>query len=427
MQDTVCCGCSVVCDDVTAGLNRSKFQSLGLCRLGHEYCSSVQSKTRLIKPLIKKASGKHVASNLNESLLEATQLLQQSKKPLVIGWSNSPIEAIDLGLDLTEKVKGVFDTTASFEYFQLHKFRLIGDNPKGLNLDEVRNKADHIIYWGVNPAESHHRHASRYTIFPKGEEIPEGRESRIISVIDIRETESMRLANHQLILDPETGDLAFLNALIDEIEGRSETLPTKVGGIPPIEFLSFAKQLREAEYTAIFYGNGLIHAPLATKTLPLLAKLIRALNRNRRRAASLPMVAYCNTVGAVIACHKKTRLPFSIDFTSKPPKPYGSIFEGLGNSEFDCALIIGWDAMSLLPGPVVKALNKIPIIAFATHPTLTTQSAQVVIPTALTGAETEGTVYRMDGIPVKLKPFIKPKSDIQSEHELLKQLITNLG
>ncbi|MFX1509917.1 MAG: hypothetical protein ACFFBR_06395 [Promethearchaeota archaeon] len=426
MQDTVCCGCSVVCDDVAVSVKKASLQSLGLCRLGHEYCSSIFSKARLTYPLMKTGDGKPKSTTMKKALEKATELLHESKRPLLIGWSNSTTEAITCGLDIAQHKRGVFDSTASFEYGALLEFGLHGGESEKTSLDTVRDFADHIVYWGVNPAESHHRHASRYTVFPKGKNIPEGRESRVVSVIDIRDTESMRLANHQLILSPSTGDEEFLNLLIAELDGTREHLPDKIGGVPAIEFLSFSKQLREASDVALFYGNGLLHSPNTRRILPLLAKVNGLLNRNQHRCWTLPMIAYCNTIGAVKASLKVAKIPFAIDFHSKSGKSLPSIFSEIRDTKFDCVVIVGWDALSLLPGPISKALTNLPIIALSTHPTLTTQKASVVFPTALTGAEAAGTVHRMDGTTISLQPFKVPPKGVLTEEALLTQLLENL-
>ncbi len=414
----------MVCDDVAVSTKKTSLQSLGLCRLGHEYCASVFSKSRLLVPLQQTKQGKQKPISLEEALQHTARLLKESKNPLFLGWSNSTTEAIQIGLKLAQHTKGVFDSTASFEYGQLLDAKLNGGEAALMSLDDVRDVVDHVVYWGVNPAESHHRHASRYTVFPKGKNIPEGRESRVVSVVDIRESESMRLANHQLILSPNTGDVQFLQLLIAELEGTREHLPETVGGVPAIEFLSFAKQLREAENIALFYGNGLVHSHHAQTSLPLFQKVNKLLNRGSQKCWTLPMIAYCNSIGAVKASLKVTKLPFSVEFTSKQPRFLNSIQRNESFSKFDCAVISGWDALGLLPGPMAKSLSAIPIVALSTHPTLTTHNAQVVFPIALTGAETSGTVYRMDGTRVPLQPFAKTPKKILSEEELLNRLFT---
>ncbi|MDO8125112.1 MAG: formylmethanofuran dehydrogenase subunit B [Candidatus Hermodarchaeota archaeon] len=424
MQDTVCCGCSVVCDDVAVSLKKSDLQSLGLCTLGHAYCASIRSKTRLTKPQVKMGTGKQQAVSLSAAYEQAVSILSESKRPLLLGWSNSPSEVSSLGITLAKRLKGVFDSTASFEYGRLLDYKLVGGEAEKATLEDVRNFADFIVYWGVNPAESHHRHASRYTVFPKGTNIPEGRESRVIAVVDIRESESMRLANHQLILDPRNGDEHFLNALLNELKGTLGTPPEQVGGVPAIEFLSFSKQIKEADYIAIFYGNGLLHAPHESNTLPLLAKVANRLDKKKRPCVILPMVTLCNSAGVVKTSLEETGLPFLVDFTSQTPKPYPSMQEGLRNNEFDAALIVGWDALSFLPGPIAKSLQSIPIISLSTQPTMTTRESMVVIPTALTGVEADGTVYRMDGVAVPLKPFAKAPQNIPTEHQVITHLLT---
>lgn len=427
MQDTVCCGCSVVCDDVAVSVKKNTLQSLGLCRLGHEYCASIFNKSRLKKPLQRTKTGKLKSVTLEVALQQAVKLLQEAKKVLYLGWSNSTQESIQIGLELAEQTKGVFDSTASFEYGHLLDVNLYGGEAGHLKLDEVRDFADHIVYWGVNPAESHHRHASRFTVFPKGKNIPEGRESRIVSVIDIRETESMRLANHQLILSSGSGDVEFFQYLIKEIEGTQERLPEKVGGVPSIEFLSFAKQLRDAENVALFYGNGLIHSTHSDQTLPLLAKLKKLLNRGNQNCWILPMIVYCNTIGSVKTSLDSTKFPFTVDFSSEKAKQIKSIEKSILNGEFDCVVITSWDGLSFLPGPVAKALSNLPIITFSTQPTLTSERSTIVFPVALTGAETQGTAYRMDGTAIQLKPFSQPPKGINSEEKLLRQLLNQIS
>jgi len=282
------------------------------------------------------------------------------------------------------------------------------------------------VYWGVNPAESHHRHASRFTVFPKGEKIAEGRESRTVSVIDIRKTESMRLANHQLILKSTNGDEQLLSTLLRELRGTTETPPKFIAGIPAIEFLSFAKSLNNADYIALFYGNGLLHSVHAETTLPLLKQVVDCLNTKKRRCVTNPMITHCNTVGAVKICKSITKHPFAVDFSEKTQKPYLSAAEGLAAGEFDAALVVGIDAIGMLPGIAARSLQKIPYIAFSALPSLTTRDANVVLPTAIMGAECDGVVQRMDGKNISLKPFKDVPTGALSEKELLQQLLAKL-
>ncbi len=425
MKDTVCCGCSLFCDDVCVKVQKTELSSLGLCGLGHGYYEAVISSSRLNSPLLRASDGKHTPGSMDEALDKAAELLRRSKKPLLFGWSTSPNEVIQLGLEIARSVQGVFDSTASLEYGTLLQHGLVGGEANKVSLDEVRDFGEHVIFWGANPAESHHRLASRFAVFPMGDKIPEGRESRTITVVDIRETESVRLANHQLVLKGGDADIEILSALIHELEGTDAAPPDQVAGIPAIEFLSLGKQLKLADYVAVFYGNGLLHRPQTEATLPLLTKLVSTLNTEKRRCTLLPLIAYSNTIGAVKTCLAFTKQPFAVDFASKPPKPCSAL-DNIVSGDFDVALSVGVDALGFLPRPAARALQKLPLISLSSLPSLTTNHARVVLPTALTGVEAGGTVNRVDGETLTLKPFQSPPKGVLTEEQILTQLLQRI-
>ena len=425
MKDTVCCGCSLFCDDVCVKLQKTELYSLGLCRLGQGYYEAILNPSRLNTHLLRTSKGTHKPTSTDEALDRAAELLKKSKKPLLFGWSTSPNEVIQLGLQIARQVKGVFDSTASLEYSSLLQHDLAGGEANKVSLDDVRNFGEHVIFWGANPAESHHRLASRFAVFPKGDKVPEGRESRTITVVDIRETESVRLANHQLVLQGGSSDIELLSTLINELEGTDAAPPDKVGGIPAIEFLSLVKQLKIADYVTIFYGNGLLHGPHSEAVLPLLHKLVSVLNTDKRQCTSLPLIAHCNTIGAVKTCQAGTDLPFAIDFSSNSPVQCSPL-QSLCAGEFDVGLVVGVDALSFLPSPAAQMLSRIPIISLSSLPSLTTQHAEVVIPTALTGVETDGSVNRVDGEALTLQPVQAAPQGLLSEAQILTQLLQRL-
>ena len=52
-----------------------------------------------------------------------------------------------------------------------------------------------IIFWGSNPVESHPRHWERYSVFPAGQLVPDGRADRFLVVADVRPTPSTEAAD----------------------------------------------------------------------------------------------------------------------------------------------------------------------------------------------------------------------------------------
>jgi formylmethanofuran dehydrogenase subunit B len=57
----------------------------------------------------------------------------------------------------------------------------------------------------------------------------------------------------------------------------------------------------------------------------------------------------------------------------------------------------------------------------------TSQIADVILPTAITGIETEGLAYRLDQVPIELKKILNPPSKIPSDQELLIQIMEKLN
>ena len=82
----------------------------------------------------------------------------------------------------------------------------------GCTLGEVKNRADFIIYWGVNPAECHPRHFTKYSLMQRGKFLPRGRKDRTMVLVDIRETPSAKAADIFLQVRP-TKDFEVLTTL----------------------------------------------------------------------------------------------------------------------------------------------------------------------------------------------------------------------
>ena len=50
----------------------------------------------------------------------------------------------------------------------------------------------------------------------------------------------------------------------------------------------------------------------------------------------------------------------------------------------------------------------------------------LIFPSAITGIESGGLVYRLDLVPIELKQFLNPPANIISDEEILSQLIEGL-
>jgi formylmethanofuran dehydrogenase subunit B len=70
------------------------------------------------------------------------------------------------------------------------------------SLGEVKNRADLVIFWGSNPAESHPRHWGRYSTMPKGLFAPNGRKDRTGVLVDGRRSKLAPAADLFLQIKP---------------------------------------------------------------------------------------------------------------------------------------------------------------------------------------------------------------------------------
>jgi formylmethanofuran dehydrogenase subunit B len=87
---------------------------------------------------------------------------------------------------------------------------------------------------------------------------------------------------------------------------------------------------------------------------------------------------------------------------------------------YDAALVIGTDPLSSLPFGIAKSLTRVPMIAIDPRRSLTTDAAQVVIPSAMSGLEAGGSAIRMDGVRIEFEPITK--SDLLSDEQILTRI-----
>ncbi len=416
--EVVCTGCSLLCDDIVVEFERNKIaRVLHACSLGAKKVESALGPERVLSPRV---GGK--SCSLEAAVEHATEMLKNSKRPLLYGWCNSANEAVKAGVELAGAISGFFDGPMSV----CHGYSIWYAKVKGVRppkLSEVLDKADHVIYWGCNPAESHHRHASRFAVFPRGERTPEGVESRIVTVIDVRATRTMRIANHRLIVQP--GKDAMLAKLIaGELTGSRGKLSEV--GVPEEEFYSFIDSLKKSTYVVVFYGLGL-YSSGRRDSVEELYNLIDALNGAGIKATAMPMSGHYNMVGAVEQALKATGYPYAIDFSEEEPHFSDQIaIRRLSRGEFDVVLVIGSDPLASMPRQAVAQLRKSRIISIDYQLTLTARFAEVVLPAAIGGIESGGTATRMDWEEITLRPFLELQGESRSDEEIIRMLAEEL-
>jgi formylmethanofuran dehydrogenase subunit B len=94
--------------------------------------------------------------------------------------------------------------------------------------------------------------------------------------------------------------------------------------------------------------------------------------------------------------------------------------------DVDAALIIASDPAAHFPKASVEHLARIPVIVIDPFKSLTSQIADVIIPSTIVGVEEEGSAYRMDTVPLRMRKVIESPSDLLSDEEILRRILVGL-
>jgi formylmethanofuran dehydrogenase subunit B len=288
-------------------------------------------------------------------------------------------------------------------------------------LGEVRNRADLVIFWGCNPAESHVRHFSRYSVTPKGMLTPRGKRDRTVIVVDVRPTASTRVADLYLQMAPGK-DYEVLTTLRALVKGKT-VAPETVGGLPVPQLQALADQMKGCRFGVVHMGMGLTQTGGRDLNVSELFTLVAELNQYNRFSV-IPMRGHGNVAGADQVMAWQTGYPFGVSFNRGYPR-YGpgefTTVDVLARGEADAALVIASDPAAHLPRAAAQHLERIPTIVLDPMPTLTGETARVVLPTACYGLDAAGTAYRMDAVPLRLQPVLPRQRP--TDEEVLDRII----
>jgi len=422
--EVTCTGCSLLCEDIKIIVENGRIvKDFGSCIVGNEKLRMAFSPERFKEYLavedgsLKRLSGDEMAEKVAE-------MLKSSRKPLLYGWCNSTCEAISLGLKLAGKLNAYFDGPLSLYY----GYAIMAAREKGFyktTLDDVRENADHIIFWGANPAETFHRHMSKFSVFPRGLKAERGVESRILTVVDVRKTRTV--AHNRLILQPGE-DAALMEALTYMVETGQYPGESKLS-LPLRRIASLVRDLKNSSFVAIFYGLGLLGSGKAEENLSALHRLTDALEKAGVRCVAMPLPGHYNSLGFIETCLKETGHPYALNFTPSGVKhspAETSVVPILVKGEADAALIVSSNPLASLPFKAAQTLASLPFAALDYVETLTVKHAKYRVPVAISGLETGGTALRLDGVEMKLNPAVEPPEGILSDEEFLRKVYENL-
>ena len=424
-SDVVCPFCGTLCDDIEIDVENNRIKDVRhACRIGTAKFLSVLEGDRPVKPLIRK-NGEFVESNIQTAVKKTAEILTKSKKPLLYGWSSTSCEAHSYGIAIAEKIGGVIDSTSSV----CHGPTVLAVQDVGLpslTLSEVKNRADLVIYWGCNPMHAHPRHLSRYTIYPRGYFRERGYQDRELVVVDVRKTDTAKIAN-KFVQVKYGKDYELLGALRAIVNG-SEITAEEVAGVKKEDLYELAEKMKNCQFGVIFFGMGLTMTSAKHRNVDNAISLTKDLNRHTKFSI-MPMRGHYNVTGFSEVLTWQSGYPYAVDFSTGYPR-YNpgetTANDILQRGEADAALIVASDPVAHFPRKSVEYLAKMPLVYIGPHFTLTTELADVFIPSTFVGIETEGTAYRMDTVPINTRKVVDPPKGVLSDEEILERILKEI-
>jgi len=422
-ESVICPSCGCLCDDIDVLVADNKVKSIrNICQWGinkffftKKFTSNVK-RGRVERPMVRENN--LVETDYETAVSRAVDILKRSRKPLVYGLTNSGYDAQNVALDIARVLKGWFEPRKAVllsPYYSAMKNSGFYIAP----LDEVRNSADVIVYWGCNPVHSTPKHLARYSLYPRGRCTEKGNLDRVVFTVDVAENELVRMSRKYLLVEPGT-DFIAMETMIKLL--RNEKVEDYEGDIAAIQ--DIVQYMARSAYGAIFFGLGLSRNGNAVRNVETLMALVKELNR-KTRFVIIPLYDDFNTNGAMQLLLRELGSPVPADFSCDHPADHGmpTLLENL--HEIDAALVVGEDPFWSMPLEQSDLLKKIPIILIDPFWTRTTNKCQVVFPTAITGVEAEGIAYRMDGLPLKLRKVLE--TDYPSDEVILDDIYQRLS
>jgi formylmethanofuran dehydrogenase subunit B len=417
IRNVTCPFCGVLCDDLEITVDDGQItEAKRGCVLGrYTFLKHADDRATF------RVNGEPASAE--RCIEEAIDILDGADFPLIYGLASTECNAQRKAVELADLIGASIDTTSSVCHSPtLQAIQHLGDAT--CTVGEIKNRSKLLIFWGCNPAESHPRHFSRYSVTPTGMFVPEGRKGRYVVNVDVRRTPSARAAD--LFIQVEPGKdyevLTVLRALVNE---RPVDV-TEVGGVK-VEVLSdLAKRMKSVKFGSLFWGMGLTMSRGKHLNIMAMLALARDLNKYTKFTAS-PMRGHGNVVGVATVLTYSTGYPFAVNLSRGYPQYSPGEFTSvdlLARGEPDAALIVAADGVGNFPGPAADHLKRIPVIAIDPKESMTTKFARVVIPTAIAGIQASGTAYRMDGIPLPLTKILD--CPYPSDHEVLTRIAAGI-
>jgi formylmethanofuran dehydrogenase subunit B len=404
VENAVCLGCGCACDDIAVVVDGGRItEARNACPLGLRWFGDGALPGAVL-------GGRSAA--IEEVIGEIADILRSARAPLVYLAPDLTSEAQRASVAIADQlhafIDGVTSATASEGILAAQR-----RGRAGATLGEIRNRADLLVFWAVDPALGYPRFQSRYAPDPAGVHVPNGRADRTVIAVDVGAQRGPNDADVRIQMTVEEESL-FCASLRGCLAGRT------FGGAPILARVTeLATRLNRAKY-AVIVTDGESASPTAAPSMRAssLIALTQALNATTR-GSLCTLRAGGNRNGADTVLSWQTGFPMAVDFARGAPAytPEDATLSRLARGAFDAVLLIG--ATMSLPDTLTGALRGVRTIAIGPRASESAVDASIRIDTGVASIHESGIAFRTDDIPLSLRAVLPTPRDTAS---LLKAL-----
>lgn len=386
-EHVVCLGCGCACDDIGVRVEGGRIaEARNACPLGLRWFGDGRVPGRVL------VGG--AAAERGAAVARVAELLGGDRPALIYLAPDVAIDAQRAAVALADRAGAYLDSVTG----DTAAAGLLAAQRRGrptATLGEIRNRADLLVFWGVDPAQRYPRYLSRYALDPVGLQVPNGRAGRATVAVDIGGSRGPADAGHRVALaaDEEAAALGVMRAAL---VGRAATGVT--GALAAA--VELAHRMAQARYVVIVHdaepGDSVPTDPQRSEGLIGLAQ---ALNTPTRCSLS-SLRGGGNRSGADAVLTWQTGFPFAVNYMFGPPRyrpdePASRLAGRIG-----AALVVG--SAAGVPDAVRAALAGITVAVVGPRASESLFGAEVAIDTGVAGIHEGDTAYRMDDVPLPL-------------------------
>ena len=404
VPNVTCLGCGCACDDLVIGVTAGRITSVEPpCPRAQAWFGAGQVPDRVV------ADGRPATAEA--AIAAAAELLAaQAGRALVYLGPDLTSRAQRAAVALADLLRATVDGATSAEAAA----GLLAAQRRGraaATLGEIRNRADLVLCWAVDPPARYPRYFERYA--------PAGNGRALVSV-SIGADRGPEHAELTIPLAPHQ-EVAALSVLRATVQGN----PLGMLGEPFQAVAALGERLLRSRYVAIVHDAepGRERGRDHHRAEGLIA-LAQALNGPTRAALS-SLRAGGSRSGIESVLTWQTGYPMGVEFSGGVPR-YAPGHRGLdraGGGGFGAALVAG--SAAELGG--TDALARIPTVVIGPRASEAKFGPRIAIDTGVAGIHEPGTGYRMDEVPLPLTPPLPGARGAGETLEALLAAVRRLG